>query len=174
MGYRLVGCLLGVAIVSASQGYAQEQAATNEEPRAPIAGTSPADASVPVLRGIRIDSGVSTFAPEIAASSSVRRKIFASAPGISMYAAYGVFQALDVHSTLRALEGDAVEANPLVRPFASSPVGLVSLKLATGAGVLYLMERVRKKNPTAAFVLAIGVNCVQAFVVAHNYRVARR
>ena len=98
----------------------------------------------------------------------------ATAPVIAMYAAYGVLQALDAHSTLRALDSRGAEGNPFVRPFASSPARLISFKAASTVGVLYLAERLRKKNQIAAVALLIGVNSLQAFVVAHNYRVAGR
>jgi DAACS family dicarboxylate/amino acid:cation (Na+ or H+) symporter len=45
---------------------------------------------------------------------------------------------------------------------------------ASTAGFVYLVERLRKKNRTAPFVLAIGVTSLQAYVVAHNYSIARR
>jgi hypothetical protein len=95
-------------------------------------------------------------------------------PTMAMYAAYGTLQALDVHSTLRALDRNGVEANPLIRPIASSPAGLSVFKAASTAGVIYLTERLRKKHPVAALAFGIGVNSLQTWVVIHNYRAARR
>ena len=95
-------------------------------------------------------------------------------PTMAMYAAYGTLQALDVHSTLRAVERNGVEANPLLRPVATSPAGLAAFKAASTAGIIYLTERLRKKHPVAALAFGIGVNSLQAFVVVHNYRVAKR
>jgi hypothetical protein len=97
-----------------------------------------------------------------------------SASMFSMYAMYGTLQALDAHSTLQALDNNAVEANPVIKSMADSPAALVSFKAATSVGVLYLLERLRKKNPKAAFFLALGVNSAQAYVVAHNYRAAKK
>ena len=95
-------------------------------------------------------------------------------PTMAMYAAYGTLQALDVHSTLRAIDRNGVEANPLLRPIATSPAGLTAFKAASTAGIIYLTERLRKKHPVAALAFGIGVNSLQTFVVLHNYRVARR
>ncbi|RPI50366.1 MAG: hypothetical protein EHM55_21550 [Acidobacteria bacterium] len=150
------------ATVAVSPIYAQE-----EPPGAPVQ-------PVPVLRGIVLSSDI-TFAPHIAAPPMpVRQMTSASAASLAMYGAYGMLQVLDAHSTRRAIANNGVEANPIVRPLASSRIGLISLKVASGAGVMYLMERVRKKHPAAALALAIGINSLQAVVVVHNYRVARR
>jgi hypothetical protein len=94
-------------------------------------------------------------------------------PTMAMYAAYGTLQALDVHSTLRAIDRNGVEGNPLLRPVATSPAGLTAFKAASTAGIIYLTERLRKKHPVAALAFGIGVNSLQAFVVLHNYRVAK-
>ena len=95
-------------------------------------------------------------------------------PTMAMYAAYGTLQALDVHSTLRAIDRNGVEGNPLLRPVATSPAGLTAFKAASTAGIIYLTERLRKKHPVAALAFGIGVNSLQAFVVLHNYRVAKQ
>ena len=92
----------------------------------------------------------------------------------AMYLAYGTLQVLDVHSTLRAVGAGAVEANPLVRPIVSTPAALISLKAASALGTVYLVERLRKRNPTAAFAFAVGVNSLYTIAVVHNYRVGTR
>ena len=159
MKYRFIGSLLMAGTVAMSPVHAQDQSANApdqsccQEPEVPVADPVPA---------------------ATAASIVFKRTSAASGPSMSMYAAYGMLQALDVHSTLQALGGRGAEANPLVRLTASSPTRLISLKAASSVGVIYFMERLRKKNPTAALALAIGVNSVEAFVVVHNYRVARR
>jgi hypothetical protein len=102
------------------------------------------------------------------------RRSSSVAPTLAMYASFGILQALDAHSTLRALSGNGTEANPFVRPFASSPVALISFKATTTVGLVYLTERLRKKNKVAALAAAVGLNSLQAFVVAHNYRVAKK
>jgi hypothetical protein len=115
-----------------------------------------------------------TFTPNIAAAVSFQKTPSETASRVAMYTAFGVLQYLDVHSTLRAQASGGVEGNPIIRPFASSTAGLVSLKVGSTAGMVYLMERLRKKNPTAALVFAIAANSMLVFVVDHNYRIARR
>ena len=126
-----------------------------------------------------IDRSIDESMPDISPSSpavTTAPDTFASgAPHLALYATYGVLQALDVHSTLRALDdGRGVEANPLLRSVVSSPTGFIAFKVASTAGVVFLVERLRKKHPVAAFALGIGVTSLQAFVVMHNYRVGRR
>jgi hypothetical protein len=53
-------------------------------------------------------------------------------------------------------------------------VALISFKATTTVGLVYLTERLRKKNKVAALAAAVGLNSLQAFVVAHNYRVAKK
>lgn len=90
-----------------------------------------------------------------------------------LYLSYATLQALDIHSTMRALDRGAVEANPLMKNLTASPASLVAVKAAGAAGVLYTTEQLWKKNPTAAVVFMIAANSAMAFVVQHNYRAGR-
>lgn len=89
----------------------------------------------------------------------------------SMYVGLVVTQALDVHSTLRALGAGHTEANPMVRWATSHPAALIGFKTATTGGLMFLVERVRKKSPKGAIFLLAAINSAAAFVVAHNYSV---
>ena len=90
-----------------------------------------------------------------------------------LYLSYATLQALDIHSTMRALDRGAVEANPLMKNVTASPASLVAVKAAGAAGVLYTTEQLWKKNPTAAVVFMIAANSGMAWVVQHNYRAGR-
>ena len=90
-----------------------------------------------------------------------------------LYLTYATLQALDVHSTLRALDRGAVEANPLMKNLTESPASLVAVKAASAAGVLYTTEQLWKRNPAAAVVFMIAANSAMAWVVQNNYRAAR-
>lgn len=90
-----------------------------------------------------------------------------------LYLSYATLQALDIHSTMRALDRGAVEANPLMKDLTASPASLVAVKAAGAAGVLYTTEQLWKKNPTAAVVFMIAANSAMAWVVQHNYRAGR-
>ena len=93
---------------------------------------------------------------------------------VPLYISFGVLQGLDVHSTLRALETGAVEANPLMQGLADSAVGMAAVKAAAGAGVIFASERMWKHNKVAAVLFMTATNSAMAWVVQHNHRVARR
>jgi hypothetical protein len=147
--------------------HAQESSAENPLPEI----SSLAAISLATSQQLSLVPEVSTFAADATTALPTRSD---GVSRIVVYAGYGVLQALDVHSTLRALDNRGVEGNPLLRSIASSPAALISVKAASTVGVIYFIERLRKKNATAALVLSIGVTSLQAVVVAHNYRVARR
>jgi Domain of unknown function (DUF5658) len=89
----------------------------------------------------------------------------------SLYAGLITTQALDVHSTLRALDAGHREANPVVRWTTDTPAAFVSFKAATTVGTMYLIQRVRKKHPKRAMLLLAAIDTAFALVVAHNYSV---
>ena len=162
MKSEVLGLLLIAASLVSSPALAQT---AGSETRIPQPAFTIDDAQPPASLEM---STVSLPAPKEAKTSRL------TGPTIAMYAAYGMVQALDAHSTLRALDGRGAEGNPFVRPFASSPARLVSFKAASAAGVLYLAQRLRKKNQVAALALMVGVTSLQTYVVVHNYRVAHR
>jgi Domain of unknown function (DUF5658) len=92
---------------------------------------------------------------------------------VPLYLSFAALQALDVHSTLGALNRGGVEANPLMQSVTGNPASLVAIKAAGTAGVLYTSERLWKKNPAAAIVFMVGANSAMAWVVQNNYRAAR-
>lgn len=92
----------------------------------------------------------------------------------SLYVSLGVLQAMDVYTTMSALNKGAREANPMMAGVAGSPGGLVAAKVAATAGTILLAERVWKKNRVAAIGLLAALNSVTAIVVANNMNVARQ
>ena len=90
-----------------------------------------------------------------------------------LYASYVALQVLDVHSTRRGLAGGASEANPALRGIAGNTAGLVALKSATTAGVIFGTERLARKHRVASVVLMSVLNSAMTFVVTHNYRVGQ-
>ena len=93
---------------------------------------------------------------------------------VPLYVSFATLQVLDVHSTLRAIDGGAREANPLVGAAAGSPATMIALKAGAGATLIYASERLWKRNRVAAVALMAAVSSAYAVVVAHNYAVARR
>lgn len=93
---------------------------------------------------------------------------------VPLYLSFAGLQALDLHSTLRAADGGAREANPIVRGTLNSPASLLIMKSATAAGVVLLTEKLWPHNRTAAVITMIALNSAYVTIAAHNYRAARR
>jgi hypothetical protein len=92
---------------------------------------------------------------------------------VSLYATTATMQALDAHSTIRALDNGAVEANPIMGGIANNRAALIATKAAVAAGTIYAAHNVAKKNKLAAALTLIGINSAYALIAHHNYRVAR-
>ena len=93
---------------------------------------------------------------------------------LPLYVSFAALQALDAHSTLRALDNGAAEANPLMAGLAGTPAALVAVKAGVAASTIYLVEKVRVKSRGAAIALMVALNSAYAAIVAHNYRTTRR
>jgi hypothetical protein len=91
-----------------------------------------------------------------------------------LYASFIALQGMDVHSTTRGLSRGAVEANPFMKDIAGNPGALIAVKAASTAGIIFGVEKLRKKNRTAAIAVMLALNAGTAYVVQHNYRVAQR
>ena len=89
---------------------------------------------------------------------------------VPLYASFCTLQVLDTHSTWRAIDHGAVEANPVLRGVVGNQAGLVALKAAGTAGVIYASEKMWKRNRTASIVFMIAANSAMAWVVQNNYR----
>jgi ABC-type uncharacterized transport system permease subunit len=94
------------------------------------------------------------------------------APLLGLYVSLAGLQALDIVSTRQALNAGAVEANPVVAPFAGSPVAFAVIKAGVTSASIVASERLWKKNRKAALLTMIALNAAYGIVVAHNYRVA--
>ena len=119
-------------------------------------------------------AAAATPPPEVPMASPTVRPATRPRGLLPLFASYAALQALDVHSTLKAIDGGAVERNPMVAPMVSRPAGLVALKLATAAGTIVVADRLSRHNRVAAYALMFALNSAYAFVVVHNYRVAGR
>jgi hypothetical protein len=84
-----------------------------------------------------------------------------------------VLQALDVHSTYRALGQGAVEANPVMAGVTGNTAAFIATKAAVATATVMAARHLGKRNKIAAIATLVAINSVYAFVVDHNYRVAR-
>lgn len=110
---------------------------------------------------------IRVFAQERAAEGASTK------PLVPLYVSLGVLQALDVHSTTRALNAGGVEANPLMRGVANQPGALLAVKAGGAASTIWLTHKLARRNRTGAFIVMAAVNSAYAIVVANNYRAAR-
>ena len=107
--------------------------------------------------------------PEPLSRSSNR----SSALLMSLYASTAALQMLDVHSTMSALDNGAVEANPLMKGVAGNRAAFVALKAGVAVGTIVAARNMAKKNKVAAIATLVAINSAYAFIVNHNYKVAR-
>ena len=85
-----------------------------------------------------------------------------------MYASLVGLQAYDVYSTRTALGRGAYEANPIMGGVAGSTTGLVVAKAASTAGIIFIGERLWKKNRVAAVVSVAIANGIVAAIAMNN------
>ena len=93
---------------------------------------------------------------------------------VPLYISFIGLQALDVHSTVTGVNDGAREGNPLVRGTLGNPAGLFVLKAGATAGVVFLTEKLWKRNRTAAVLAMVGVNSAYLTIAARNYRIGQR
>lgn len=93
-------------------------------------------------------------------------------PLLGLYLSLAVLQTLDVVSTRKALNAGAAEANPIVAPFAGSPLALAVLKAGVTSATIVASERLWRKNRKAALLTMIGLNAAYGIAIAQNYRIA--
>jgi hypothetical protein len=93
---------------------------------------------------------------------------------VSLYATTATMQALDVHSTLRALDRGALEANPIMGRLVHNRPAFIATKAAVATGTILVARQVAKRNKIAAAVTLIAINSAYAYVAHHNYKVARQ
>ena len=91
-----------------------------------------------------------------------------------LYASLITLQGLDIHSTRRAIgSGSAQEANPVIRGVVHNSAAFIAVKAGATAGVIWVSEKMWKKNRKGAVIFAVVVNAALAAVVANNYRTHR-
>jgi hypothetical protein len=90
----------------------------------------------------------------------------------SLYVATAVMQGLDVHSTLRALDRGATEANPLMAGVTGNRAAFIATKAAVATATIFAARHMAKRNKVAAALTLVAINAAYIMVARHNYRVA--
>ena len=93
-------------------------------------------------------------------------------PLVPLYVSFAALQALDVQSTLKALNSGGVEGNPVMSSVVSNRAAIIAVKAASASAVILLTERVWHRNRATAIVLMVAINSGYAAILQHNYRVA--
>ncbi|MGQ0736305.1 MAG: DUF5658 family protein [Acidobacteriota bacterium] len=92
---------------------------------------------------------------------------------VGLHALTAVTQAMDLHSTMQALDRGAVEANPIMSGVVKNRAAFIGVKAAVGAGLVLATHRLGQRNKVAAIALSAAVNSAYLYVAHHNYKVAR-
>jgi hypothetical protein len=91
----------------------------------------------------------------------------------SLYASTAIMQGLDFHSTMAVLKRGGGEGNPLMAGVVSNKAAFLGIKAGVAAGSIMAARQIGKRNKVAAVATLLAINSAYAFVVQHNYKVAR-
>jgi hypothetical protein len=163
---RIIAALFFVA-VSAAPGSVHQAFAQSDGLAKPITDTLAAATAATQFSGA--DQNVAQVPRAIAQAPG---RNWTSSLVIAMEATTLVTQALDVHSTMKALDAGAVEANPLMSGVVKNKAAFIGVKAAMGAGLMYATHKMAKRNKVAAILTAAAVNSAYLFVAHHNYKLA--
>jgi hypothetical protein len=87
----------------------------------------------------------------------------------ALYGGSAALQAFDAYSTLKALKGGAVEANPLMKGVVGNPGLFIGIKATVSAASMMAAEQMwRNHHRVAAIVMMAASNGFMAAVAAHN------
>ena len=163
MSPRMVAAVLSAA-VSLSPAFVAKASAQSEVRQTPIVDTlasttttqfAAPEQTVPVMQRELPNPGMSTSVLTALQVTTVATQI------------------LDVHSTMKAMNNGAVEANPMMRGVAKNPAAFIGVKAAMSAGLVYATHKMAKRNKVAAIVTSAAINSAYLVVAHHNYKVAR-
>lgn len=119
-----------------------------------VGGTAPLELPVPVF--VPVDSAAPRFAQR------------------TLEVSFVALQALDVVSTLKAVDRGLVEQNPLMRGLVSRPAAFVAVKAGATVTTLWLLRRVTRQNRLAALVTLAAIDSGYALLVSRNMQALRR
>ena len=117
-----------------------------------------------------LESSPATVTTDVEARQGVEHDLDRPRALMPLYAVQITLNALDVHSTMRALDAGHREGNPLFNDGSASK--MIGAKVASTVLSVYLAEKLWKKNRVAAVVMMAGINAGMMAVVANNYRLA--
>lgn len=92
----------------------------------------------------------------------------------SLYATTAAMQMMDVHSTIKAMNVGAVEANPLMGGLVKNRAAFVTTKAAMAAVTIYAAHKMAKTNKLGAALTLVAINSAYLMIVKNNYKIAGR
>lgn len=91
----------------------------------------------------------------------------------SVHVATALMQVLDAHSTFKAIDAGAVEANPLLKAVGGNRAAFSAIKAGVAGSLIWGTHSMAKSHPLRALIVAGAVNSVYATIAARNYGIAR-
>lgn len=169
MGRRAAVAMF-VALVSLAPWSVPQAAAQTDAPLVIDGIVGPISAMTATMQVAAVDQAL---APAPRPAIGRPRRSWTTPVVIALHATTALSQALDVHSTMVALDRGAVEANPLMAGIVKNKAAFIGVKAAMGAGFAYATHRMARRNKVGAIVTAAAVNSAFLMVAHHNYRIAR-
>ncbi|HEX7084812.1 MAG TPA: DUF5658 family protein [Vicinamibacterales bacterium] len=188
--YRLLPALALVSSLfffpAAQTAHAQELLATNALAGTALFTVTPFVAPAPVAESETVPAPLATAVAATVArnAETAQGPTFINAslaprrperPMIlpALYASQIALQALDAHSTYKAIGRGAHEANPLMKGVVDNRGAMFAVKAGVAASTIWAAEHLWKRgNKVGAIATMVVANAVAAAVVAHNYRLA--
>ncbi len=173
---RLFSAVACAGVLVAGSALPVSAADLFEDPQAPKPAVDMTLASnapfVPSVKAPALTADTQTPPPVL---SLPRRDTGFAAPALrrSLIVSFGALQALDAHSTMKALKAGGSEANPLMSGIVSKPAAFYAVKAGTAVATALMAEKMSRNHPKAAMVMMAVLNSAYVAIVAHNYRVAR-
>jgi len=166
----VAGRLGAALVVTLAVGASPAAAAAQSIARSPSSSLPPSEDAADVSPS-SIDPGSSILAaretlPELAQPTKNRPRGVL----VPLYVSFAALQALDVHSTLRAVDAGGVEQNPFLKGLVNQPAALIALKGGIAASTILVADKLQRHSRIGAIVAMAALNSVYATVVAHNYR----
>jgi hypothetical protein len=130
-------------------------------------------AASPAIAAASSTPALSAVAPSDATPFFMRRPRPRVLP--AMYLTAITLQGYDAYSTLTALRGRGVEANPLMKSVVSNPNAFIATKAAVAGLSILAAERMwRGHHRTAAVLTMVASNVMMGVVANHNAQVLGR
>ena len=177
--FRRVTIFVSLVLLAVAPGFIAQASAQGMPDHSRLnfvdATAFPGGQPIPWFESAEVQAPAIVRAPEVPIVQPYRRvETGRSALLTSLYAMTAVTQALDAHSTLKALNRGGVELNPVLSGLAGNKAAFIAVKGAVAAGSIYAARQLAKRNKVAAIVSLVAINAAYGLVAHHNYKVASR